>query len=242
MIILSHADTRALCLGMAQLIPVFLVVLFVLDSLWIKQSFEQRKREIVELQRETEKIIAQRFQLDHSVARSLMFLNTLNAALRLKKAITFGQQRRKIQKGQLLLNDARTKLRDAKGDRKTRIQRFEESRARTASVLKDSETKIDAWMQIYNRLIIFSIISGLYGEIIAIWGAVGLVENTGVIASSVGVSIGMAGILSAIAMDRLMWDAPSKILSLVRTVWVACVTASVIVSWYWVMTSVSIRG
>ena len=89
-------------------------------------------------------------------------------------------------------------------------------------------------MRRYNVLIFFTIIAGLYGEVIAIWGTVGLVQNTGVISGSVCVSIGLAGILSALAMDRLLLEIRSNVVPLVRTIWLACVTASVVVTWYWI--------
>ena len=127
MVILSHSDTRALCLGMAQLIPVFLVVLFVLDSLWIRQSFERQKREIIELERETQEILAERTQLDRRVPRTILILGSLDIALRLMKTIAVGAQLREITKAQAELNDKRASLRKSRGAPKKDVQRYEES-------------------------------------------------------------------------------------------------------------------
>lgn len=43
MVILTHSDVMALSIGIAQLIPVFLIALFVIDNTWILKSIEQAK-------------------------------------------------------------------------------------------------------------------------------------------------------------------------------------------------------
>jgi hypothetical protein len=143
MIIMSTSDAKAYCLAVAQLIPIFLIALYIIDTRWVKE-------------------------------------NETDAA------------------------------------------------------------KIKGIQNAYAVRAIFGIILGIVGEVIALWGALGLINRLFAVASGTAIAIFITGILSESAIDRLDWKFKDTWARFLRGFWLVITIMAALATFIWIFVAVEV--
>jgi hypothetical protein len=79
------------------------------------------------------------------------------------------------------------------------------------------------------------------GEIISLWGSIGLVTGSVFVALSVCISVGLAGILGVLAIDRLISQPASRSMAIFRRAWIAVLCGVALSTFFWIMAAVHIE-
>ena len=145
MILLSNSDAKAYCLAAAQLIPVFLLALYLIDTRWVAEN---------------------------------------------------------------------------------------EADAATAKGIQNA----------YSVRAIFGIIVGMIGEVIVLWGAIGLINRLFAVASGSAIAILINGILSESAIDRLDWKFKDAWARLLRGFWLVIIIMAALTTLIWIVAEVKITS
>ena len=242
MTILTHSDAKALCLGMAQLIPIFLIALFVLDNAWIERSAEKSRREASKIFQEVKDLEVKRLDNDRVMKDAIKLLDKFSESLGSQSHLADERQKKVVEDAASITTQARTKLGHIEKEYHEAVERVGTASGKMAKKLQWLEAQAKASTRSYSRVIIATIILGMLGEVFALWGAVGLVDNVAVIACALVINIGIAGILSILAIDRLLIDASSRVLVLIRSAWVLLLASSVLATFFWIITSVQVKN
>jgi hypothetical protein len=206
MVILTHSDARAYCLGVAQIIPVLMIAFFVVDSSRFVQRVENTKKaaqrtvDIVnnsfpevqqKLQQGTTQVIE---QLDEKISA----FDRINRSQASKEVLE-------------MLDATRSEQVASRAQLTERIdqinQIFQGTGARVASIESRREGLESAARKltlVYFYGVTLSIVLALAGEVIALWGAIGLMSDRVAMACVTDVSIVLAANLTRYAIERLM--------------------------------------
>jgi hypothetical protein len=230
MLILSHADARGLFLGIAQLIPVFLIALFVMDNAWISKSINEAKSSVAMALDAAAKVVKdQESKIERTVESQLRELDEFAATYNSPEARSVATK-------------TRAKILDLTGGfRKQGKDMLDTLSDRLAYVVKREEVAARKRASIYARATIATIVPGMLGEIISLWGAAGLADNSVIIGLATAISVGIAGILSVLAIDRLIAEPPSGRLLIIRIIWISVLCAATLTTFFWILFSVQVR-
>jgi hypothetical protein len=235
---MTASDAKAYCVGIAELVPVFLIALYVIDNGWVSRIGDEAKsgaRSLVEevlpktatnLERLTE-LTQQKLQ---DAQGKLMTLGDGVAVDQKERATLLGQRD--------ALEKTLESIREVSG-------RLDVSQKNVAEGLRQRIEKLDAskkkLLRKYATTAIVAIFSGIATEIIALWGSIGLISRLFAIAWGTSMIIAIAGSLSDYAIDRLYREANNKFSRVSSSLWlplVACISAGTFI---WILISVRVQ-
>lgn len=87
---------------------------------------------------------------------------------------------------------------------------------------------------------VYGIILGVAGEIIVLWGTIGLISRLFAVSSGTAIAIYISGILSEAALDRLTWKFPDKWAEFLKTFWLVIVIMTALATFIWIFVTVEI--
>jgi ABC-type multidrug transport system fused ATPase/permease subunit len=227
---------------MAQLIPVFLIAFFVIDNSWLEKKVAKYRREASESLEEAKALINEREQNEAYFERITKDAEGVIAKANRKKFYLSMRRRESVKENLAKLAEAQAKLAGYSERYRQTVERTGASRDRVIARIKEMEDAAEASAKYYSIMIIAMIISGMLGETLALWGLVGLYGNISVIAVLVAGSITIAGMLSVLAIDRLMIDASLARLRLIRSIWIVIIFSLTAATYYWIIISVQIKN
>lgn len=223
MVVLTYSDARAYCLGIAQIIPVLMIALFVVDS----SGFLQRPENTKKLAQRTIDIVSNSFpevqqKLQQGVTQAIEQLDDKISAL---DRINRSQASEEVLE---MLDTTRSEHVASRVRLTEQIEHinqiFQNTDVSVASIVKhkeDLESAARKLTLVYFYGVTLSIVLALAGEVITLWGAIGLMSARVSMACVTDVSIVLAANLARYAIERLM-PMPSKYhaFKIVRYCWV----------------------
>lgn len=220
MIELTHSDARTYCIGVAQLIPVFLIALSVLDNNRINRAAEKLNRELSTAEKGGRKeLSAQRKNLKR-IQQSLENIDAQMAAIDRIDPSQAGEEAlaaREVTRTELV--NLRAEAVELSGDTAASSDRLTE----LLSEAPDLRERIDAasrqLVSGYAKIIVYGIFLGVVGEVMALWGAIGLINPVFAIAWITDISITIIGLLGFFAFDRLMEQSKSRLSRFIQAAW-----------------------
>lgn len=234
MVTLSHSDIRALFFGVAQLMPVFLIALFVMDNSWIINSAKRIKSDAqTGIDQAKELIKRNESELKSTIEDGLRQIDAYDEGLDTPQVrARLDEIRAKtLSSGNEMLERDRSRQGATLGKLTSRVDEIVATME--ASAKKRAST--------YARIAILAIIPGMLAEVASLWGAIGLVNSITVIAFAISISVGIAGILSLLAIDRLIDQAPSRPLAFLRAGWIVMLFGITLTTFFWIVFSVKIE-
>lgn len=213
--ILTDTDVRTYCLGIAQLIPVFLVALFVLDNKAPAEALVSADKQASPDQREAEDItsIIQKDQESHrhSLEEAGRLLDKLDNSVDAMHADPEAVKRLRADRDEL------TKLRDKLVDSVATLATASE---RQRNILKRSDASGGEFILTQDSItLVLAIVLGMVGEVFALWGSIGLINAKVALSWSATMALLTAGSLSAFAINRLIRASTSKVHTRFLTIW-----------------------
>jgi hypothetical protein len=202
-VILTDTDVRNYCLGIAQLIPVFLVALFVLDnkaptealgSAGKQASPDQDQESYRHRLEEADRLLD---ELDNSI-------DAMHADPEAVKPLR--ASRYELTKLRDELVDSVAALATA-SERQGNISKRSDAYGRETILTQDTIT------------IVLAIVLGMVGEVFAIWGSIGLINAKVALSWSATMALLTAGSLSAFAISRLMRASTLKVHTRFLAIW-----------------------
>jgi hypothetical protein len=230
MVTLSHSDARAIFLGIAQLIPVFLIALFVMDNAWISKSVEQARSSVATALDGAAKVLKEHeSEVERAVENQLKNIGELVATYNTPEAHSEAVQ-------------MRAKVYDFADDsRKRGKDMLDTLSRRLADIVQREEIAVRKRTSTYAKAAIVTIMPGMAGEVASLWGAVGLASSSVIIAFATAVSVGIAGTLSVLAISRLIAEPPSGLLATLRKAWIALLCGATLTTFFWIVLSVQVK-
>jgi hypothetical protein len=111
-----------------------------------------------------------------------------------------------------------------------------------AGIVRREEVAARKRANAYAKATIATIVPGMLGEIVSLWGAAGLADNSALIALATAISVGIAGALSVLAIDRLIAEPPpSEFFSVIRKGWILVMCGATLTTFFWILFSVQVR-
>jgi hypothetical protein len=243
MLILSHSDVRAFSLGIAQLIPVFLISFFVLDNSWIRRSAQELKAESFRALEEARDVILGRSESRGTVEDALKDLDRFSEVIDAAEASRASEdQNESIEKAREKVRLHRAKILGIADRYEEATGRIDRLSDRLTGVAENMEESAKRRVDIYNIITVCTIIFGMVGEVISLWGAIGLLDGVAVIEAEIVVCASLAGILSVLAIDRLISDTHSRFIRRLRQSWAALLAILIVLNGVWILTVVKIKN
>jgi hypothetical protein len=87
---------------------------------------------------------------------------------------------------------------------------------------------------------IYGIILGIAGEIIMLWGTIGLIGRLFTVSAGAAVSIYITGILSEVALDRFIRESQVRWSKFLKDSWLIIMMALAASTFFWILTTVKI--
>jgi hypothetical protein len=239
--ILSPTDARTLYLGISQLIPVFLIALFVLDNTWLARISQQHRHEALELTKEIGRDKEDQ-ELINKLTAAIGEKDREYDLLKSRSTPIRKRQRRAVEDKMAEIAETRARLAGFAHEADKARQEMDAARGTFLDLLPRIADAAERRARTYNQVMVPTIIVGMCGEFLALWGAVGLLDDTAVIATVISISISIAGMLSIIAIDRLLLEVRPQRLRLIQTVWAVLLASSVVATCCLIVGFVRIRS
>ena len=203
MIVLTHSDVRVYCLGIAQLIPVLLIALFVADSGSVTRLTEKLLRESSDLEKENRKTLEKvQRQSEERIAKlktEIAALDMIDPSQISKEALS-------------ALETSRAELAAGLEDESAELSRISKDLseiARASELRKATDAELSKLMKYPAYYLIFGIFLGLVGEAIVLLGAVGLINGLAAVTAGTNSTLLVIGVLAYFAVQRLIVESPS---------------------------------
>ena len=241
MVILQASDVRNMFLGFAQIIPAFLIALFVLNFSWQEDIFKEHKDRISETIKQGDELAKKaKSEIGKAENRTKQIEQAYERAL--------ARQRRSI-------------LRRWQGVPEGLVSTFETERnylVTSVNELKNSVKELEAGNILLKVTLIgysdaskrstlirtisllATITSGITGESLAIFGAVGLEDSTIVIATVSSAIVLIAAALGILATERLTSDSPSWLETTFWISWFCIIVITIAAMFYLITTDIKI--
>jgi hypothetical protein len=220
MIELTHSDVRTYCIGVAQLIPVFLIALSVLDNNRINRAAEKIKRESSTAEKAGQKQLSLQRKNRRKLQRSLEKIDIQIAAIDRIDPSQAGEEAlvaREVTRMELM--DLRAEIAELSGDAAAIGDKITEFVAKAPELRQQIDTASRKLMSGNAKIIVYGIFLGVVGEVMALWGAIGLMSSLLAIAWITDISIVVIGLLSLFAFDRLMEQSRSRLSRFIQAAW-----------------------
>lgn len=226
MVALTPSDARAYCLGVAQIIPVIMIALFVIDGTRFVQVAENTKKQaqkaldivgtsFPEIQQEVGRAVNQSIE---EIDNQISVIDRMDRRQASEETI----QALDISRSELV--ESRARLMEQLEHINQTIQPWY---GRAASIEGEKERLESAARKVtltYAYGVILGIVLALAGEAIALWGAVGLISARVAVACITDITVVLVGSLARYAIERLM-PIPSKYhaFNIVQYCWVSII-------------------
>ncbi len=247
MIVMSASDAKAYCLGIAQLIPVLLIALFVVDNSWITKVRDDIQQKASSIRQARTKAFSQVEETKHKYEQELKEIEKELAALdETNEGVPGSRQYADMRRAQLVeLRTRKTESISAMEHIARVITEFADNKLRLRPFLQASDKFAEAADRLLKdsaEKITIGIFFGLVGEIMALWGALGLVSSLFTIALGTAIAILIAGGLCFFAIARLLdYMNPSSKLSLAFMRFsIPIIITLTLLTFIWILTSVTI--
>ena len=112
---------------------------------------------------------------------------------------------------------------------------------RLDDVIRQREVATRKRTSLYVKATVATIVPGMLGEVVSVWRAVGLVDSSAVVALVIAVSVGIAGTLSVLAIDRLIAKPPSGLIAILRQAWIVVLCGATLTTFFCIIASVQVR-
>ena len=236
MVVLTEAEVRAYCLGIAQLIPLLIIALFVLDT---NQQLSFPRKGI-------------------GASSSLENEARMRASSYLKEIQEANQELEETDK---LLNSLDADPRYAITAFKAPRLKLEELRAQVTERVDQLTQRAETWSNVAKRMpeitamlhhgvgkmerryvvnILVGIVIGIAGEVSVLWGALGLIAGSIAISLGTSSAIIIIGLLGVFAIERLLPEQYPKASRFVKRILTFSTVAVVIWTDLFVVISVAI--
>jgi hypothetical protein len=220
MIELTHSDAMTYCLSVAQIIPVFLIALSVLDNGRVTRRIERTKKESVKIEERARKWLSSRKKERQELKRSLEEIDTQIAALDSidpSQASDEAVSARDITRLELM--ELRANREDFLKRLMTATENMRDLLDRAPNLRQDLDTARRSIVTGFGADVVFGIFLVTLAEIIALWGAIGLLSSIFAIATITNFSIVIIGVLGVFAVDRLMDESNPRLTSFIQIAW-----------------------
>ena len=223
MVVLTHSDVRAYCLGIAQIIPVLMIALFVVDSgrfVQIVETSKGRAQKVVDLVNDS--LPEQQQKASKKIAESIEQLDSQIFAL---DRIDWSQAGEEATAAFDIIRRELVESRDRQAAALERLNQLLDVVHEGAARMAERKEKLDSSARkvtfIYAYGVTLGIVLAVAGEVIALWGAIGLISGTVSIACITDVAIVLAASLGRYAIERII-PMPTKhhVFNMVQYCWI----------------------
>jgi hypothetical protein len=243
MVVLTHSDARVYCLGIAQLIPVFVIAISVVENNTAKKKAKRAKLASIRSELRGGKGPSakkkSRQKLERSIERldgRLAEVDSIDLSQASEEAIVAHEMAR------IELIESRVEAQKLLDEASTTAKGWSEELGEWL-VLAQERGEVAALTEINAYALVYAMFSGIVGEIIALWGAIGLMSGTDSIAWSTFIAITIAGILTVFAADRLTITSNLGLLSRgLQAIWVLVTAGIAFLTFLLVISNVKVIG
>ena len=243
MVVLTHSDARAYCLGIAQLIPIFIIAISVLENNLIKRRTEEVKQRSAKAERRGRKQLSSQDKHKQKLERSINQLDDRLAELdRIDLSQADGEVVLALKETRIELMEARVKADSLSDEFSTKVAELNALVNKAPALRQELDTAVNNLVKTYTNMLVYSMFLGIAGEITALWGAVGLMSGKYAIAWSTNISIVITGYLSIFAVDRLMSASNPKLSRNLRIIWLTIIIGVAQITFALILFKVKVAG
>jgi hypothetical protein len=243
MVVLTNSDVRAYCLGIAQLIPVLVIAISVLDNNTVKRRTEPIKQRSTKAERQGRKELSGQDENRQRIEKSIKLLDDRLAELdRIDLSQADEDAILSAQETRVEIIEARTKAEKLLEDLSAKVVELNALLDEAPVLRQELDKAVSQVIKSNTNSLVYSMFLGIAGEILALWGAVGLLSGQYAIAWSTNISIVITGYLSIFAVDRLMSASSPKFSRNLRAVWFTVILAIGQVTFALILFNVKVVG
>lgn len=205
---ITHSEVRDYCLGIVQVIPVFLIALTVLDANNYKIRYDKAIKYVRGQKEEADRISEEVLSKTPKARQNRVGeLEVINKNLVLLDKLDPLQVNEDLLKGLEVHRSELIAERDRNLGESAEIARLSETiadlRAEVSVFPQKLESITEEAADGYAQKIVGGVLLGVVGEVLALWGAVGLLDNRYVLAIITSITVFIIEALVLLAIDRL---------------------------------------
>jgi hypothetical protein len=226
---------------MAQLIPVLLIALFVLDGGRFIKLTKKRARALSKADQRGERSLSNTPKLKRKLERTLARVDSDIASLRNAEPSQASDDER------LAIENMFSELAEMRAEvivSSEKLVRLSEdlnhNLARAHGLRRELKTAAQNLVKAYVYYVVFLIFLSVAGELVVLWGAIGLINSLVAIGWGTDLTVIIVGSLSALSAERLMPDPTSKFSRNLQALWVFATFGAAQATFIWILASVKV--
>jgi hypothetical protein len=239
MVVLTHSDVRSYCLGIAQIVPVFLIALFVLEGTNYSKTTERLTRRSKRGKKAAVNELAKADKAAAKLIRDIVRADSILIGLDIADASLDRRNQRTVG---IATTDLKAKKEASYREITQASSIIRGQLSRLPELRVQLETAVDRARLNFARTMFWYIIIGVAAELVTLWSAAGLLKGNLGIALSTELVIIVLGFLSYTAINRLTQQEKSRFYKFILGIWTVVTLSVGQATYFWIVTSVRVKG